>query len=204
MLATVAFTMSAPSGRVGLLVAFALQAAVLLLALRVADAPPRLARTGQWAAAGVVAVGIGADISGVGGRSQLLAILGALLTATAVAAIVYRLAVRAREEGGVDGATVLGAICVYLLIGTLFTFAFGAVAASGEQFFASGERPSLASVQYFSFTTLTTVGYGDLAPVTRLGRSLAMIEALVGQVYLVTIVALLVGRLGTKRGTGWP
>jgi voltage-gated potassium channel Kch len=48
---------------------------------------------------------------------------------------------------------------------------------------------------YFSFATLTTVGYGDLVAATDLGRSLAVSEALIGQIYLVTVVALIVGNL---------
>jgi hypothetical protein len=54
---------------------------------------------------------------------------------------------------------------------------------------------------YFSFITLATVGYGDLVPALQLGRALAVLEGLTGQLYLVTVVALVVSRIGW-RGPG--
>lgn len=188
---TVGFTMSAPDTRWGLLTAIALQAGVVVVALRIAVASRRLLRAAALVAGAVVVLAVGVDVSGVGGREGVVSLLGVVLVLAAIAAIIVRLGSRAV---GVDGRTVLGAVCVYLLLSTLFTFAFGAVAAQGG-FFAGDERATLASLQYFSLATLTTVGYGDLAAATRLGRSLAVIEALLGQVYLVTVVALLVGRL---------
>ncbi len=67
-------------------------------------------------------------------------------------------------------------------------------------FFGTPRPPT--AFMYFSLTTVTTVGYGDLAPVSDLGRLLAMVEALIGQVFLVTLVALLVGLLGERWRTG--
>jgi hypothetical protein len=55
---------------------------------------------------------------------------------------------------------------------------------------------------YFSFTTLTTVGYGDLTARTNLGHTLSVSEALFGQIYLVTIVSLIVANLGRSRPAG--
>ncbi len=63
---------------------------------------------------------------------------------------------------------------------------------TGSQFFTSTPNPSSADFVYFSYITIATVGYGDLAPATNLGRMLAVTEALSGQLYLVTVVALLV------------
>jgi hypothetical protein len=76
-------------------------------------------------------------------------------------------------------------------------------AASSEPFFASGEGDT-EDFLYFSFATLTTVGYGDLTAASDLGRSLAIMEALIGQVYLVTVVALIVGNLARQGGTAMP
>ena len=192
---SVAFTMGAPDAGWGLLAALGLQAGVMLAALRIAVAPRRVRRVGLVAGVAVMLVSIVVEVappSGLG-RGRVLSVLGTVLVLAAMVAIVARLA---RRRAGVDGTTVFGAVCLYLLLGTLFTFAFGAVAGSGA-FFAGDEPTTLATLQYFSFVTLTTVGYGDLAPLTRVGRSLAVVEALIGQVYLVTVVALLVGRLGT-------
>ena len=66
-------------------------------------------------------------------------------------------------------------------------------------FFSTGEPASVSECQYFSFTTLTTVGFGDLTARTDLGHTLSVFEALVGQIYLVTVVSLIVGNLGRAR-----
>jgi hypothetical protein len=93
--------------------------------------------------------------------------------------------------------TLLGAVSAYLLIALAFNFAFLAHDSFGERFFGQGE-PS-TSFMYFSLVTLTTLGYGDLAPADPLGRLLSTIEAVVGQVYLVTFVAMIVGLIVEQR-----
>jgi len=60
---------------------------------------------------------------------------------------------------------------------------------------------SMADFLYYSFVTLTTVGYGDVTAATNLGRMLSVIEALVGQLYLVIVVALIVSNIGRERST---
>jgi hypothetical protein len=103
------------------------------------------------------------------------------------------------DQGEVNFQSVRGAIAIYLLLGLLFTFLYGAVAAWGPALFASGTDGTRAVRAYFSYVTLTTLGYGDYAPAGTAGRTLAIVEALLGQLYLVTIVALLVSRLHTGR-----
>ena len=83
-----------------------------------------------------------------------------------------------------------------MLIGLLFAFVFGAVdRLGGDPFFAEGTPATMARCLYFSFTTLTTVGYGDLTARSDLGHTLCVFEALTGQIYLVTVVSLIVGNL---------
>jgi hypothetical protein len=83
----------------------------------------------------------------------------------------------------------------------LFAFLYGAIGYLGsDPFFAQANNPSSAEYLYFSFITLTTVGYGDYTAAGDLGRSLASIEALLGQLYLVTIVATIVSRMAYARG----
>lgn len=104
------------------------------------------------------------------------------------------------DQGEVNQQSVTGAICVYLLLGLAFTFVYGAVAALGsDSFFVQGTDGTLALRLYYSYITLTTVGYGDYTPASNLGHMLAIIEALMGQLYLVTVVALLVSRIGQRR-----
>lgn len=90
----------------------------------------------------------------------------------------------------VDRETVLGAIDIYLLIGMLFAFIyrFLSVAQPGS-FFGAGGSGTIPQVLFFSFTTLTTTGYGNLVPAANPGQSFAVLEMLVGQLFLVTAVA---------------
>lgn len=96
--------------------------------------------------------------------------------------------------------TVLGAICVYLLIGFSFSFIYSAVAyVSGTPFFAGQAHATSSNYLFFSYSTLTTVGYGNLVPAGSVGQTFAMLEALFGQIYLVIVVARLVSLWGQER-----
>jgi hypothetical protein len=147
-----------------------------------------------------LAVAIGcAVISLVSGGSNLLgvvAVISGVLT-FCVIVVIGRVIVRKHE---VDAQSIVGAICVYLLLGMLFLFCYGAVAQIGSgTFFAQGTDGTRALRLYFSYVTLATLGYGDYTPATNLGHMLAILEALVGQLYLVTVVAVLVTRLRIRR-----
>ena len=110
-----------------------------------------------------------------------------------------------REAGRVTLAAVYGAIALYLLIGAFFASIDSAVGAIGTApFFNQASNPPFETYLYFSYITLTTVGYGDFAPATSLARALAITEALSGQLYLVTVVAVLVSNIGRPgpRGSG--
>jgi hypothetical protein len=90
----------------------------------------------------------------------------------------------------------MGAICIYVLLGMLWAFTFGAIGAlASSPFFAQQSTATVADFLYFSFVTLTTTGYGDLTAAHGLGRAVAVLEALLGQLYLVTVVSVVVGRL---------
>jgi hypothetical protein len=97
--------------------------------------------------------------------------------------------------------TLFGAVDVYILIGLLFASLFLGIAdASANHHFGSflaqpGPHPSSDYV-YLSFITLTTVGFGDVTPHTELARSVVVLEALMGQIFLVTLVARLVALFG--------
>lgn len=104
------------------------------------------------------------------------------------------------EAGKITIEAVLGALCVYLLLMIGFASAYGVVGNFGnEPFFVQGPSwGTYGDYLYFSGTTITTLGIGDLSPATGVGRSLTAAEALIGQIYLVTVVALIVGNLGRK------
>jgi hypothetical protein len=96
--------------------------------------------------------------------------------------------------------TVLGAITIYVLIGLFFAFVYRAMLMFNATSFTSPNGPlSPAAMQYFSFVTITTLGFGDITPLTDIARTTVAMEALIGQVYLVTVVALVVGNIGRAR-----
>ena len=138
-----------------------------------------------------------ADVSDTGAFSSVL--LGVLVIITP--AVILR---RIFSHLVISGQTVLGAICAYLLLGMAFAFAYHALWALDPDTFKGDLGPSPQfGLLYFSYVTLATLGYGDVVPVGQLARSFAMIEALVGQIFLVTLVAALVGNLGrVRRQTG--
>lgn len=116
-----------------------------------------------------------------------------LLTVT----IAFVIAAGAVAQNEVNSRSVAGAICVYMLFGMVFMFLYGVLAALGHApFFAQGTDGTRPLRLYFSFVTLATLGYGDYTPAGNLGHALAVLEALIGQLYLVTVVAVVVTRLG--------
>jgi Ion channel len=89
--------------------------------------------------------------------------------------------------------TVLGALSTYVLVGLLFAFAYLALdSVRDTPFFAQAGPHQESEYLYFSFVTLTTLGFGDLSPAVGLPQALTALEALLGQVFLVTLVARLV------------
>lgn len=94
---------------------------------------------------------------------------------------------------------IMGALCVYLLLGTLWSLLYGFTEFFLPQAFDyGGDQPKDAAAQflYYSFVTLTTLGYGDVTPVHPIARTLSYLEAVIGQLYLAVLVASLVGRYG--------
>jgi Ion channel len=114
---------------------------------------------------------------------------GLVLLAAAVM-IVYRVL----SFGTVTLQSIFGAFSAYLVIGLMFASFFAALYHfSGDQFFVQGEQVhGTQTFQYFSFTTLTTLGYGDYTAAYSSGQAVAVLEALTGQIFLATLVARLV------------
>ena len=120
-----------------------------------------------------------------------------LLTPAAIVAGVIR---ELREDKRVTVQTIFCGLSVYLLLGLAFAVLFGAVEdISGSYFFAHDEPGTTNDFLYFSLATLTTVGYGDLAAASDLGRAMSVTEALIGQIYLVTVLAVIVANVSRRR-----
>ena len=98
------------------------------------------------------------------------------------------------EQEVVDRETIFGALCAYLFMGMSWAVLYAVVVGlwPGAIHFPEGGEADFQSLVYFSFTTLTTLGYGDIAPRLAPVRMLAVLEALIGQIYLVVVVARLV------------
>lgn len=164
-------------------------AAVLVLALRTSPLRGRWpAFIGAATVAGSAAA-IGTSLTGTQagtGAAELWKALMLLLTAVL---IVRR--VLARRTVTIQ--SIYGALSAYLVIGLMFAAGYAALQHLGRMaFFADGQPATTQTFQYFSFTTLTTLGYGDFTAAGNGGRAIAVMEALTGQVFLATLVARLV------------
>jgi hypothetical protein len=180
----------------------ALAAATLVLALRAGEVTPRVTAVFTMIGSALVVVVAGLAVAGVSnaGASRVTAFT---LVSIAPPAIVVGVIRGLRERGGATIQAIMGVLCIYLLMGMLWAFLYGSIdRLGGDPFFASGVPATASRCLYFSFTTLTTVGYGDLTARSNLGHTLAVTEALIGQIYLVTVVALLVSGLARARGQG--
>lgn len=167
---------------------------IVLLAAVFIVSGSKIAVAGILAALGLV---IAATIFRLRQPSTLDVYLEALawLLAGVTLAVVTARAVFA--EGEVNFHRVIGAVLLYLTIGLIFVSLYGFVEVSIPNSF-NGLPPLRddltvsGNLIYFSFTTLTSVGYGDIVPVHPIGRSLANIEAIIGQLYPATLLARLV------------
>ena len=194
------FQLAAPEADWARLVTIFFQGLTLLMALVASRVHPWVLR----AAVIAVCLAIVGSTAALVGFGQLGPTGARLLTALLVALAPISIArgvFRDFQEHGVTMHTMFGVLCIYLLLGILFAFLYGAVGAIGSESFFKQQHAaeSTKNFLYFSFVTITTVGYGDFTAGTYVGRSFAIAEALVGQIYLVTVVAAIVGGLGASR-----
>jgi hypothetical protein len=174
-------------------------AVVLLLGLRSSPLPrpwPKVIGVLTVAGSGVA---FGVSLTGgpvAAGAAELWKALMLLMTAV----LVVR---RVLAWPAVTIQSIYGALSAYLITGLMFAACFSAIEHLGGSAFFAGHQPAnTQTFQYFSFTTLTTLGYGDFTAAGSGGRAVAVIEALTGQVFLATLVARLVAAY--RGGTGEP
>jgi len=169
-----------------------IETGTLVLAVRTAGMRVLDARLLVGLVAGGVVVAVAALVWNGDAATATLDILTGLLTL----AIVIVIALGAIRQGEVNSKSVAGALCVYVLIGMMFLFVYGVIAALGNgPLFAQGTDGTRAIRLYFSFITLTTVGFGDYTPLGKLSRALSALEAMTGGLYLVTVISIVVSRL---------
>ncbi len=154
----------------------------------------------RWVVAGAalvlagsgLAVWLGPSSVGDGAVGLCSALLIGAMTANIVSYLVGRRTV--------DVATVLGALCIYLLFALFFSGVHQALAAfSPDYLHGTADPPEPADLLYYSVITLTTVGFGDITPVAESARAVTVVEALVGQLYLVSVVAGVVSSARPQR-----
>ena len=193
----VAVTPALADGVLGRTTSVLLIGSTALIALRRSGARRVLLRASEAALAAVMLITILARELGEAGdglSTASMALLCALLLVTPIV-VVSRLGTRPR----ITLDSLAGILAAYMQIGMFFAVAYRLVhQVSDEPFFAEQGFSSAMDFQFFSFVTLTTLGYGNLTPAGDLGQQMAIFEALIGQVFLVTVVGLAIGNMGAR------
>ncbi|MDX6590493.1 MAG: hypothetical protein QOI84_1767 [Solirubrobacterales bacterium] len=163
--------------------------ATSVVALTSSHVKAGLVRSAIWLSALTVALVAISAITDVHTWLNLASAIQIALLAVAMAAVLRRVITTAE----VGSRTILGAISVYTVLGILFTFLYGTVdRIQGGPFFEGHAHPGGSDFIFFSYTTLTTTGYGNLVPGGQPGRMISGLEMMIGQIFLVTLVAGLV------------
>jgi hypothetical protein len=192
ILATI-LTIALGAGAAGQFVGVCLSGFTLLFVLHTSDAHRRTFRAAVVivvvaVAGAAVGMLIDADVG-----STAAGLIG-LMLAFAAPVIILR---RILASPTITVRLVLGALAIYLLVGLTYAYLYPVIGAVTKQdFFVQTSSPAAVDYVYFSYVTITTVGYGDFTASTSVGRMVAVSEALTGQLYLVSAVALLVGNIG--------
>jgi hypothetical protein len=160
-----------------------------IVALASSHEAPRWVHRAIWLTALSLAFAIVHALSDANLWLNLGALIQVLLLTFATVAVLVRVVTSAE----VNARTILGAISVYTALGLLFGFAYEAIARlQSTPFFQGAPHVQHGDFLFFSYTTLTTTGYGDLVPGGQPGEMISTFEMLVGQIFLVTLVAGLV------------
>jgi Ion channel len=194
----VVFVIAAPNANWSRAVTIAIEGVALVVAVSTAR-ERREVRYRQAVAVGVaMTILIVGVATGVAPRT-LVAGVNALVTA-AIPVVIVRGVVRLMRERGVTLQAVAGALAIYLSIGLVFASIITFVAhVDSTPYFAQHTSGTDGDRVYFSFTVMTTTGLGDFSPATAVGHALAVIEMLIGQLYLITVIGLLIGNLAGVR-----
>jgi hypothetical protein len=182
--------------RAGQFILVMVESATMIVIMHASRVPPRAIRLMTLLVL-VAATGTTVSIT-VDRQSVGPGVVGALLAFAGPVVILRRI----RDHARIDAETIAASLCIYLLAGVFFSYLYRIIDLVNGPFFAQRVVTSAVDFVYFSFVTLTTLGYGDFTPRGNFGRMLAISEALLGQIYLVAVVALLVGNIGRVRNAG--
>ena len=201
MLVLLVFVIIAPAGNVTRAVVLALEGSALLVVVATSR-ERRAVRHARIRWVGIAAVIAVATVAvGVLPVPVVLAINGLLVLCILVGLV--RGLLRLVRLHGVTLQVVAGALTIYVLTGLIFTWVLSFVAnVSDVAYFSQGGDGTQGDRVYYSFTVLTTTGFGDLTAATAVGHALAVVEMLVGQLYLVTVIGVIVGDFAGRSRRG--
>lgn len=198
ILLVVVFLISAPSADWSVAVAISLEGIALMVT--VGTSRQRMSVRRRRAITVGVAVLATVLLIAFGVLHQWTIALIALLVTAAVPAALIRGLLRLVREHGVTAHAVAGSLAIYLSTGLVFAWIVGFLArVINTPYFAQHTATTAGEKVYYSFTVLTTTGFGDFTPATPVGHAIAVIEMLTGQIYLVTVIGLLIGNFASGR-----
>jgi Ion channel len=173
----------------GSILIMAATGATAVVALTSSHAPPHYVHIAIY----LSAVSLVLSFIGAVSDADLWLSLGAVLQVSLLAVAMVSVLIRVVTAAEVNARTILGAISVYTVLGLLFGFGYEAIArVQDSPFFQGTPQIEHGDYLFFSYTTLTTTGYGNLVPAGQPGEMVATFEMLLGQIFLVTLVAGLV------------
>jgi Ion channel len=199
-LALVVFVIAAPSANWSRAVALLIDGVALVFAIATTQEREEIRR--RHAAVAGLAMVVLILLAATGSVPRSFIDIANLLITVAVPVVIVGGLLRLLRERGVTEQAVAGALTVYLSLGLLFASVIAFVThIDSTLYFAQHTDGSQGDRVYFSFSVLTTTGFGDLSPATPTGHALAVIEMLTGQIYLVTAIGLLIGNFAGRRRT---
>jgi Ion channel len=198
-LANVVWQIVGPAAGWSRALALALQIAALVVIVATSRARATVRRKRTLPGTAIGALAIAAVAAGL--LPAWIELAGSGLLSVAIPAALVGGLLRLVRARGVTLQVVAGALGIYLLIGLAFASAVGLLARMDDvSYFVSGAPASQSNRVYYSFTVLTTTGFGDLTAATPAGHALSVVEMLTGQIYLVTVIGVLVGSFSARRG----
>ena len=200
VLTVVVFVIAAPGADWSRAVALALAGLALVVAIATAREREHVRR--RKTAGVAVALIILIVLVATGAVSTEVTAAADIVVTAAIPIVIVGGLLRLLREHGVTVQAVAGALAVYLSVGLLFAWIIGFVThVNSTLYFAQHTNGTEGDRVYFSFTVLTTTGFGDFSPAMPFGHALAVIEMLTGQLYLVTVIGLLIGNFVSRQKT---
>ena len=198
VLALAVFVIAAPSANWSRAVAAAIEGAALVVAVATAR-ERRDVRYRNAVIVGVAMIVLIVLVATGAAPGGFIEAANVVVTA-AISVVIVRGVLRLVRRRGVTVEAVAGGLAIYLSVGLVFAWIIGFIThVSSTPYFAQHTDGTVGDRVYFSFTVLTTTGFGDFSAATPAGHAIAVIEMLTGQLYLVTIIGVLIGNFMSRQ-----